>query len=54
MENFVDYNLNQSTDPYDSGNEQGTLFDVNVHTVFPIPQIEIDLSEGVIVQNPNY
>jgi hypothetical protein len=54
MENFVNYNLNQSADPYDAGNDQGILFDVNVHTLFPIPQIEIDLSEGVIRQNPNY
>jgi hypothetical protein len=54
MENFVNYNLNQSADPYDARNDQGILFDVNVHTLFPIPQIEIDLSEGVIRQNPNY
>lgn len=54
MENFANYNLNQSTDLYDAGNNQGILFDVNVHTLFPIPQIEIDLSEGVITQNPNY
>lgn len=53
MENFVNYNINQNTG-HDAGNDQGILFDVNVHTVFPIPQIEIDLSEGVIRQNPNY
>jgi hypothetical protein len=54
MEDFVDYNLNRSTDPYDKGNAKGALFDVNVHTLFPVPQVEIDLSEGALTQNPGY
>jgi hypothetical protein len=53
MEQFVDYNKNSNTD-YDGGNDQGILFDVNKHTLFPVPQIEIDLSEGTLWQNPGY
>jgi len=53
MEEFVDYNMGSNTD-YDAGNTKGVLFDVNIHTLFPIPQTEIDLSEGALVQNPNY
>ncbi len=29
-------------------------FDANKHTLLPIPQAEIDLTGGIIVQNPNY
>ncbi|MEO5906758.1 MAG: RagB/SusD family nutrient uptake outer membrane protein, partial [Saprospiraceae bacterium] len=29
-------------------------FDGNKHTLLPIPQSEIDLSGGLILQNPNY
>jgi len=54
MAGFVDYNLNTSSDLYDAGNQQGTLFDPNKHYLFAIPQAEIDLSEGVVTQNPNY
>ncbi len=54
MADFVDYNLNRSGDPYDAGNRQGTLFDPSRHYLFPIPQAEIDLSNGVVEQNPNY
>jgi len=53
MEAFVTYNMNSNTD-YDAGNNKGVLFDVSVHTLFPIPQNEIDLSEGAITQNPGY
>ena len=53
MANFVNYNLG-SNDPYDAGNSQGVLFDASKHLLFPIPQAEIDLSNGVITQNPNY
>ena len=53
MEAFVDYNMNSNTD-YDAGNNKGALFDVSVHTLFPIPQNEIDLSEGAIIQNSGY
>ena len=51
---FVDYNMNRSTDQYDANNDKGVLFDPNKHYVFPIPQSEIDLSEGLLDQNPNY
>lgn len=53
MEEFVAYNLNENAD-YDAGNTKGVLFNENVHILFPIPQAEIDLSEGVIIQNQNY
>ncbi|MCT4586761.1 MAG: RagB/SusD family nutrient uptake outer membrane protein [Carboxylicivirga sp.] len=53
MEDFVDYNLNSNTD-YDSGNSAGSLFNENVHVLFPVPQVEIDLSEGLITQNSGY
>lgn len=53
LEAFVDYNMNSNTD-YDAGNNKGALFDVSVHTLFPIPQNEIDLSEGAIIQNSGY
>jgi hypothetical protein len=51
---FYDYNINKSTDPYDAGNPQGVFFDPLRHHIFPIPQSEIDLSGGVVVQNPEY
>jgi tetratricopeptide (TPR) repeat protein len=54
MADFYDYNMNSSTDLYDSGNPQGQFFDGSRHHIFPIPQSEIDLSAGVIVQNPEY
>ncbi|MGL1888130.1 MAG: RagB/SusD family nutrient uptake outer membrane protein [Reichenbachiella sp.] len=54
IEDFVNYNTNTSTDPYDSGNSAKELFDASRHLVFPIPQTEIDLSEGRITQNDNY
>lgn len=50
---FVDYNLNTSTDPYDAGNPSGSLFQMH-HYLFPIPQTEIDLSENRIIQNDGY
>ncbi len=54
ISDFVDYNLNTSTDPYDAGNTSGELFDPAKHYLFPIPQSEIDLSERRIGQNPGY
>ncbi len=54
MSNFVNYNTILSTDLYDAGNQQGKLFDPNKHYLFPIPQSEIDLSGGIIIQNPSY
>lgn len=54
MADFMDYNLNTSTDTYDSGNDEGKFFNAAKHYLFPIPQSEIDLSEGRISQNPGY
>jgi hypothetical protein len=54
MGDFLDYNLNTSTDTYDAGNDEGQFFNPAVHTLFPIPQSEIDLSGGRITQNPGY
>lgn len=54
MEEFTDYNMNKSTDPYDAGNDKGVLFDAKVHILFPIPSKEIDLSEGALTQNYGY
>jgi hypothetical protein len=54
MEEFVAYNMSSENNDYDGGNNQGILFDVNKHTLFPIPQVEIDLSENVLTQNPGY
>jgi len=51
---FVNYNTVNSTDLYDAGNQQGILFDASRHYLFPIPQAEIDISGGIITQNPNY
>lgn len=55
---FVQYNLS-STDPYETINlrepqNKGINFDPSKHLVWPIPQLEIDLSDGIITQNPNY
>lgn len=54
MTDFLDYNLNSSTDPYDAGNDEGKYFNISTHVLFPIPQTEIDLSNGDIQQNPGY
>lgn len=54
MESFLEYNLNTSTDPYDAGNDEGKFFNASIHVLFAIPQSEIDLSNGVIEQNPGY
>ena len=53
ISDFLNYNINLSNDPYDAGNKKGTLFQVK-HYLFPIPQTEIDLSEGRIIQNEGY
>jgi len=55
---FVKYNLS-STDPYETTNtkeaqDKGINFDPAKHLLWPIPQLEIDLSGGIIKQNPNY
>ena len=56
---FVKYNTEVSTDPFETTNllepqNSGTLFDPNIHMVWPVPPEEIQLSRGKIVQNPNY
>lgn len=35
-------------------NHRGQLFREGVHEIFPIPQTEIDISNGVVEQNPGY
>ncbi|MBB6459049.1 RagB/SusD family nutrient uptake outer membrane protein [Flammeovirga kamogawensis] len=50
---FVDYNMNSNTD-YDAGNNKGSLWNESKHIVFPIPQTQIDLSNGAVKQNPGY
>lgn len=54
MTDFLDYNINRNNDAFDSGNDEGKFFDVTKHTLFPIPQSEIDLSGGLISQNTGY
>ena len=56
LSDFVEYNMKFNTD-FDAKQESGSLFDPEKHTVFPIPQGQMDLSEaeGVkLEQNPNY
>lgn len=55
---FVQYNLN-STDPYETTNlresqDKGINFSPAKNLLWPIPQIEIDLSGGLITQNTGY
>lgn len=55
---FVKYNLS-STDPYETTNlrepqDKGINFNPSKHLLWPIPQLEIDLSGNVIKQNPGY
>ncbi|WP_348797265.1 RagB/SusD family nutrient uptake outer membrane protein [Flavobacterium adhaerens] len=55
---FVQYNLN-SSDEYETTNtreaqDKGINFDASKHLLWPIPQVEIDLSHGLIEQNPGY
>lgn len=56
LSDFVEYNMNLNTD-FDAEQDKGSLFEPEKHTLFPIPQSQIDLSEGegvVLEQNPNY
>ncbi len=55
---FVKYNLS-STDPYETTNlkeaqDKGINFNPAKNLLWPIPQLEIDLSGGLISQNPGY
>ena len=54
MASFLNYNLNESTDQYDAGNDEGKFYNGAIHSLFPIPQSEINLSQDVITQNPGY
>lgn len=55
---FVKRNMNEATaDPYEWSNKKepqnkGYFYKEGVHNLFPIPQTEIDLSGGLIEQNP--
>ncbi len=56
---FVKYNTEESTDEYETihpkeSQDKGTYFVEGRHELWPIPQSEIDRSNGVITQNPNY
>lgn len=56
---FVQYNLYESTDPYETihpeePQDKGIRFKEGQHELWPIPQSEIDRSNGVISQNPGY
>jgi len=35
-------------------NKRGAFFREGVNEIFPIPQTEIDISNGVVTQNPGY
>lgn len=52
--NFMNYNLNESTDEYDAGNDEGKYYKEAIHSLFPIPISEINLSQGRIIQNTGY
>jgi len=56
---FVKYNLEQSTDKWELTNpeerqDKGTMFIQGRHELWPVPQSEIDRSNGLITQNPGY
>jgi len=56
---FVQYNMNESTDPYETihpeeRQDKGIQFVEGRHELWPIPQSEIDRSNKLISQNPNY
>ncbi|WP_044210697.1 RagB/SusD family nutrient uptake outer membrane protein [Flammeovirga sp. OC4] len=56
---FVKYNTEVSTDEYELANQaeasnKGYYFQENRDLLFPIPYIEVQLSNGAIDQNPNF
>ena len=56
---FVEYNTEESTDPFETTNntepqDSGIDFNVNIHTVWPIPAQTVQQSQGRIEQNPGY
>lgn len=53
IKDFYTYNNSTSTDLYDKGNPKGASI-AEIHNLFPIPQQDIDLSKGVLTQNPGF
>lgn len=56
---FVKYNTGDNADMYEKWNQgepsdKGIRFDENRDLLWPIPQYEIQHSNGAIIQNPNY
>lgn len=56
---FVLYNTQTSTDPWETTNtiepqDKGKSFNPAIHRLWPIPNVEITASEGVVTQNPGY
>lgn len=56
---FVKYNTEESTDAWEIGHpeerqDKGIMFEEDKHELWPIPQAEIDRSNGAIDQNEGY
>lgn len=56
---FVRYNMQESTDEFETTNlrepqNKGITFDESRDLLFPIPPMEVALSNGSVVQNPGY
>nr|WP_319400757.1 RagB/SusD family nutrient uptake outer membrane protein [uncultured Carboxylicivirga sp.] len=56
---FVRYNTVESTDEWELSHpeerqDKGVMFEEGKHELWPIPQSEIDLSNGVVTQNDGY
>ncbi|MDE6142790.1 MAG: RagB/SusD family nutrient uptake outer membrane protein, partial [Muribaculaceae bacterium] len=56
---FVKYNTGENADMYEKWNQgetsdKGTRFNENRDLLYPIPQYEIQHSNGAIIQNPGY
>lgn len=54
LQAFVEYNNSGANTDYDAGHQKGSLFNPQVHMLFPIPQNQMDLSNGAVDQNPGY
>ena len=56
---FVKYNLNESTDPFETTNQiepsdKGITFKEGRDELFPIPFREVQQTNGIIEQNPGF
>lgn len=56
---FVKYNMEESTDEFETNNQiepsnKGMLFNPERDLLFPIPYNDVQLSGGIIEQNPNF